>query len=126
MPQKAKNSDVNPNRDEFDASNAEELDALEVNLAQDGDDFRASDDGTGLIDDELAEERIEGLTEVGPDLENKGVVNAVPGRDDTSTTLRRHYANSGIARDQDVEEDNLDEPRDEMISGRQGDEDTAA
>jgi N utilization substance protein A len=137
MPQKFKNHDLNPGSspsessiaresEKFDASIDEELDALEVNMTQDGDEFRDSDDGSGLIDDELAEERVEDLTEVGPDVEYKGLVSADPGRDDTSATLRRHYANAGRARDEEVPEDNLDEPRDEVITGRDIDEDSAA
>jgi transcription termination/antitermination protein NusA len=139
MPEKSRNNDVNPNRssspsetniaresEKFDASIDEELDALEVNLTQDADEFRDSDDGTGLIDDELAEERVEDLTEVGPDLDNKGVVNAAPGRDDTSSTLRRHYANAPSGQAEDVTDDNLDEPRDEVLTDRNFDEDTAA
>ncbi len=139
MPEKSRNNDLNLNRgsspsesniaresEKFDASIDEELDALEVNLTQDGDEFRDDDDGTGLIDDELAEERVEDLTEVGPDLEDKGVINAAPGRDDTSVTLRRHYAKTGSARAEDVADDTLDEPRDEVITDRKIDEDTAA
>lgn len=136
MPQKSSNSDLNPGSsserniaresEKFDASIDEELDALEVNLTQDADDFHDPDNGTGLIDDELAEERVEDLTEVGPDVEDKGVISAAPGRDDTSSTLRRHYANTGSVRAEDLADDSLDEPRDEVITNRKIDEDTAA
>ncbi len=76
MPRKSNANEV----DKFDASNAEEIDALEVNLVQDGDDVRDPEDGTGLIGDDVARDQIEGMTEVGPDLGDKGVDSVAPGR----------------------------------------------
>jgi hypothetical protein len=108
----------------LDASTEEEIDALEVNLMQDGDDLRDSQDGTGYIVDDLARDQIEGLTEVGPELADKGVESVAPGRTDTSATLRRHHGNTGIARAEEM--DNMDEPRDETISDRKVDKGTAA
>ncbi|HWG19995.1 MAG TPA: hypothetical protein VG225_05640 [Terracidiphilus sp.] len=110
---------------QLDASTEEEVDALRVNLTQDTG-VQDTRNGTGKIADDLARERIAGMTEVGPDLENKGVVSAVPGRDDTSSILRRHHPNTGLARAQDVVEGNLDEPRDEARMDRKVDEGTAA
>jgi hypothetical protein len=49
----------------------------------------------------------------------------VPGRDDTSETLRRHHPNTDVARADAVVEGNLDEPRDEEVGERMVDEGTA-
>ena len=105
-----------PDQDKFDelrASTEEELDALELNAqdddeAMDGDEIRDLDDGTGLIGDDVAQERIEELAEVGPDAGDRGAVSVAPGRDDTSWLLRKHRSRSD-----DVLEANLDEPRDD-------------
>lgn len=112
--------------DKLDASTDEEIDALEVNLNQDDDSIRNTSYGTGLIDDDLAAESVEDFTESGPDLTDKGVNSLVPGRDDTSATLRHHHPNTEIARAQDVVEGNLDEPRDEARIERKVDEGTGA
>jgi N utilization substance protein A len=119
-------SDIAADLHRFDASIDEEIDALEVDLEQDGDEFRDPDEGTGLIDDELAQERVEEMTEVGPDLDDKGVVTAVPGRENTSEKLRRHYRNTGAAKADEVTEDTVDEPRDEAFSKRTGKKGTAS
>lgn len=111
--------------DQLDAASDEEVDALRVNLRQD-DKVRDARDGTGLVADEVAAERMAGLTEAGPDLSDKGVASVVPGRDDTGRILRRHHPNTGLARAQNVVEGNLDEPRDESLSERKVDEGTAA
>ena len=109
----------------LNASTEEEVDALRVDLMQDprGRDTR---DGTGKIVDEVAREHMAGLTEVGHDLDDKGVVSAVPGRDNPSGILRRHHPNTEIARAQDVVEGNVDEPRDEGRMERKVDDGTAA
>lgn len=109
----------------LNASTDEEVDALRVDLMQDprGRDTR---DGTGKIVDELARERMAGMTETGPELDDKGVVSAVPGRDNPSGILRRHHPNTEIARSQDVVEGNVEEPRDEGRMERKVDDGTAA
>lgn len=109
----------------LNASTDEEVDALRVNLVQDqrGHDTR---NGTGKIVDELARERMAGMTETGPELDDKGVVSVVPGRDNPSGILRRHHPNMEIARSQDLGEGNMDEPRDESRMERKVDEGTAA
>jgi hypothetical protein len=109
----------------LNASTEEEVDALRVDLMQDprGRDTR---NGTGKIVDELAREHMAGMTETGPELDDKGVVSAVPGRDNPSGILRRHHPNTEIARSQDVVEGNMDEPRDESRMERKVDEGTAA
>jgi hypothetical protein len=109
----------------LNASTDEEVDALRVDLMQDprGHDTR---DGTGKIVDELAREHMAGMTETGPELDDKGVVTAVPGRDNPSGILRRHHPNTEIARSQDVVEGTMDEPRDESRMERKVDEGTAA
>jgi len=110
----------------LDASTDEELDALEIDLTQDdGDDLR-TDDGTGIVSDDLAQERIEELTEVGPDAGDRGVVNAAPGHDDTSKTLRRHNRSYEAERAEETAEASLDEPRDEEVGERIIDEDDVA
>jgi N utilization substance protein A len=113
------------NKDEMqllDASTAEEIDALEINLLQDGDEFRDPDDGTGRIDDEIARDQIEGMTEVGPELVEKGVDSVAPGSDDSSDTLRRHRPATRIMRAGDQVERNQEEPRDEVFTDREADE----
>jgi N utilization substance protein A len=122
MSQNTKNSEF----DQFDASTAEEIDALEVNLLQDGDDIRDDDDGTGPIEDDVARDQIEGMTEVGPDLIDKGVESVSPGREDTSAALRRLRPTTRIARAEDQVESTSDEPRDEAFMDRESGEDTAA
>lgn len=122
MPGKSINSEFQ----KLDASTDEELDALQIDLTQDdGDDMR-TDDGSGIITDDVAQERIEELTEVGPDAGDRGVVNAAPCREDTSKTLRRHNRSYEAARAEETAEASLDEPRDEEVGERIIDEDDAA
>ncbi|HEY3627269.1 MAG TPA: hypothetical protein VGL00_13330 [Terracidiphilus sp.] len=111
--------------DKLDAETEEELDALRVNLVQDGGESHTTDT-SGRIVDETAEEEIARFTEVGPMQPDQGVVSVEPGRDDTSRVLRRHHPNTTIARAQDVVEGNLDEPMDEQVTDRKVDEGTAA
>ena len=103
----------------------EEVDALRVDLVQDarGRDTR---DGTGRIVDELAAAQMAAITETGPELEDKGVVSVVPGRDNTSGILRRRHPNTSVARAQDVVEGKLEEPRDDGRIERKVDDGTAA
>ena len=114
------NADIAAEVHRFDASNAEEIDALQVDLEQDGDEFRDQDGGTGVIDDELARDQVEEMTESGPELVDKGVDSVAPGRDDTSATLRSHYRTTGIRQAEIVTEDTIDEPRDEAFADRKG------
>ena len=111
--------------DQLQATTEEEVDALRVNLTQDGvppDPSR----GSGHVVDDTAEEELARFTEVGPMQPVQGAATVEPGRDDTSRTLRRHHPNTAVARAQDVVEGNLDEPRDEAIMERKVDEGTAA
>jgi len=110
----------------LNAETDEEVDALRVNLAQDDDSMQNTRYGTGKIVDDMAKDRIAGMTEVGRDLDDKGVNSVVPGRDNTSSVLRSRHLNTGIARAQNVGEGNLDEPRDESKLDRKVDEGTAA
>src|SRR6202008_1857593 len=54
-----------------EASLAEEEDALRLDLTQD-DEEPVSEDGTGLIDDEVAQEELAEITETGEDLDTEG------------------------------------------------------
>jgi hypothetical protein len=108
--------------DELDASTEEELDALRVNLFQDSAPA-SSRDGSGRVNDELAEERITKLTEVGPLDSNMGAVSLEPGRDDTSAILRRHNRNVESADPDAIAEGNLDQPMDEAVSEPKTDKD---
>jgi hypothetical protein len=110
--------------DELDAGTNEELDALQVNLYQE-DERPNARYGSGLIVDDAAEERIARFTESDPMLENLGAESVEPGRDDTSSVLRRHHANTTIARSDAVVEGNLDEPMDEIKTEPSVDEGTA-
>ncbi len=99
--------------DALDASTEEELDALEVDMVQDGDPFDARD-GTGRVDDDVAEEEIAAFTEVGPMADDRGAESVAPGRDDTSAVLRRHRPHSETGSDWDtIVEDSIDPPLDE-------------
>ena len=69
-----------------DASLDEEIDALEQDLTQDGEQ-RVSGDGSGEIVDELAEERLAEVTEVGSDLDTEGGISLVPGHEDVSDRI---------------------------------------
>ena len=109
----------------LDATIEEEVDALRVDLVQDGG-VSHTTDSSGRVVDDVAEEELARFTEVGPMQTNQGVVSVEPGRDDTSRVLRRHHPNTSVARAQDVVEGNLDEPRDEEIMERKVDEGTAA
>ncbi len=110
--------------DELDASTNEELDALQVNLYQE-DERPNARDGSGLIVDDAAEERIARFTESDPRESDMGAISVEPGRDDTSSVLRRHHPNTTIARSDAVVEGNLDEPMDETKSEPSADEGTA-
>lgn len=100
--------------DELQATTEEEIDALEINLVQDG--VSRSDDSSGRVIDDAAEEEIARFTEVGPTQANQGAVSVEPGRDDTSRILRKHQPR--VAGTQSVVEGNLDEPRDEEVTER--------
>ena len=110
--------------EKLNASIEEEIDALRVDLVQDGGMSRTTDT-SGRVVDEVAEEEIARFTEVGPMQPDQGVVSVEPGRNDTSRRLRSHHPNT-VARAQDVVEGNLDEPRDEEVGERKVDEGTAA
>lgn len=109
----------------LEASTEEEVDALRVDLFQD-DERPAAGDGSGLVVDDLAEAEVAKFTEVGPLQPNRGAESLVPGRDNTSTILRRHHPSSEVARSEDVVEGNLDEPKDDIQGERKVDEGTAA
>src|SRR5258708_31550732 len=111
MPQKTTKNEFQ----QIDASTAEEIDALELNLQQGDDGIRDDEDGTGLIEDDVARDQIEGMTEVGADLVDKGVDNVAPGRDDANATLRRHRPTTRFGHAEDQLEANLDEPRHEVF-----------
>jgi len=91
-----------------EASLDEEIDALKQDLTQ-SEEEPADKDGTGIIRDEVAEERIAELTEVGPDLDDEGAESLVPGREDTSATLVEHEIAPELSQDDAVVEGNIDE-----------------
>ncbi len=107
--------------DALDAGTDEELDALELDLVQDGDPFDARD-GSGRVDDDVAEEQIAAFTEVGPMADDRGGESLAPGREDTSAVIRRHRAHFEADDDSDVDDDsdaivegNIDPPLDEEL-----------
>jgi transcription termination/antitermination protein NusA len=104
-----------------EASLDEEIDALKQDLTQ-SEEEPESADGTGIINDEVAEERIAELTEVGPDLDEEGAESVVPGRDDTSETLVAHETHPEAGEDDAVVEGNVEEVRDEEVEGKKVDE----
>jgi transcription termination/antitermination protein NusA len=95
----------------LDASTDEEVDALRVGFFQE-DERSDAEDGSGRVVDDLAEEKVAKFTEVGPRSGDRGAESLLPGRDDTSSTLRRHHPDT--VRTEDGAEGNLDEPREEM------------
>src|SRR5215475_13346975 len=94
-----------------DAQAEEEIDALELDLTQDGEEL-PSEDGSGLISDELAEERLAEVTETGEALEDEGAESLDPGREDTSEVIAKHHPHPD---NDEVGEGNLDEPKEEKI-----------
>jgi len=111
--------------EELDASTDEELDALQVNLLQE-DDLSSARDGSGIVVDDLAEERIAKLTETGPYEGDQGVVSVAPGHDDTSSILRRHHPTPDGAHADAILEGNVDDPQDQINSGAWTGKDTNA
>jgi N utilization substance protein A len=105
------------------ASSEEEVDALKLDLTQEGEE-PASEDGSGRVVDEVAEERIAEVTEVGPALDAEGAESLVPGRDDTSAVLAEHETNPEVARDEAVVEGNVEEVREEELGEKKVDEGT--
>jgi hypothetical protein len=98
--------------DALDASTDEEVDALQVNLLQD-DELSSARDGSGIVIDDLAEERIAKLTETGPFEGDQGAVSVSPGDDDTSSILRKHHPYAEGAHGDAILEGNVDGPGDE-------------
>jgi N utilization substance protein A len=109
--------DIGRQKARQDAATEEELDALQVNLVQDDDSRRNTQYGTGVIVDDVAQERIAGATEVGKELEDRGVNAVVPGREDTSARLRRRHPDTGMAPTGSVVEGNVEETPDEGGGG---------
>lgn len=116
-------SETEQQLNELDASTDEEIDALQVNLMQD--DGPGSRDGSGRVIDDVAEEQIARFTETGPMQDDLGAEPVAPGREDTSSRLRKHHPRMVGARSEAVVEGNLDEPRDEEVEDRKVDEGTA-
>lgn len=81
-----------------DASLDEEEDALKLDLTQEGEEAPA-EDGTGPVNDEVAAQQIEEITESGPAVEDEGAEPVTPGRQDTSEKLAEN-----AVPDQDVAE----------------------
>jgi transcription termination/antitermination protein NusA len=79
-----------------DASLDEEEDALRLDLTQDGEE-PPSEEGSGLIDDEVAEEQLAEITETGEELDAEGAESVVPGVHDTSEKLRETAVDADIA-----------------------------
>jgi transcription termination/antitermination protein NusA len=86
-----------------DASLAEEEDALRLDLTQEED--GPSRDGSGLIRDDVAEEELAEITEVGPDLDTEGGESVDPGQQDTSERLRENEVDEDIAESSEFHEE---------------------
>jgi N utilization substance protein A len=109
-----------------DASADEEIDALRQDLTQAGEEPENTRDGTGRITDEVAEERLAEVTEVGPYVDDRGAEAVVPGREDTSAVLAEHETNPEVARDEAVVEGNIEETRQDRFDEKKVDEGTGA
>jgi N utilization substance protein A len=96
--------------------------AAQSRLLTQSDEEPESEDGSGLINDEVAEERIAELTEVGPDLDGEGAESLVPGREDTSELLAEHEVHPEVDGDESVIEDSVEEVRDEEVGEKKFDE----
>src|SRR5580700_4102273 len=107
------------------AQSAEELDALQQDLTQAGEE-PVSSEGSGLISDEVAEERLAEITEVGPDLDEEGAESVVPGRDDTSEVLAEHAVDPEVAGDGVVDEGNVGDVREDALDEKKDDEGSGA
>ena len=116
---------------ESDASLEEEEDALRLDLTQGGsedavEEASSEDEGSGLINDDVAEERLAELTETGPMLDQEGAKPVAPGREDTSRRLAKHNPDFDAARSEAVVEGNVEEVKEEEIGERKVDEGTGA
>jgi N utilization substance protein A len=74
---------------ERDSAEEEEA-ALRLDNGEESEEIPDNRDGSGLIVDEIAAQRMEKLTESGEDVGEFGVEILVPGRDDTSAALQTH------------------------------------
>src|SRR5579884_485095 len=97
-----------------DAQAEEEGDALKQDLTQAAEE-PPSGDGSGTISDEVAEERLAEVTEVGPALAGEGADTL-----ETSEELAGHHPEK--ARPEAVVEGNVDEPKEEETGERKVDE----
>jgi len=98
-----------------EASLDEEIDALQQDLTQ-SEEEPESEDGSGRINDEIAEERIAEMTEDGSALDGEGAESLVPGREDTSELLAEHQVHPEVDGDEAVIEDSVEEVKDEENS----------
>ncbi len=119
----AEDAEVAAARKAEEASIDEEIDALQQDLTQSGEE-PVSEDGSGLIADDVAEERLAEVTEVGPDLDEEGAEAVAPGQQDTSEVLAAHELNPELAGDEAVVEGNVEEVKDEETGDRKVDEGT--
>jgi len=92
-----------------DASLAEEEEALKLDLTQDDGDRAgeesAENEGSGLIDDEVAEEQIGEITETGEGAEDDGAESVAPGHQDTSHRLRETAVMDDVAESAELQEE---------------------
>jgi N utilization substance protein A len=95
-----------------EASLDEEIDALEQDLTQ-SDEEPDDSESTGIIRDDVAEERLAELTETGPDLDEEGAEAVAPGNEDTSETLVEHETHPEAGEDDAVVGGNVDQVRDD-------------
>ncbi len=109
-----------------DASTEEQLDALRQGLTQAGSEPENTRDSTGLVSDEVAEERLAEITEVGPYVDNRGAEPVAPGHEDTSAVLAEHGTNPDVDTDEAVVEGNVEETRQDRFDEKKADEGTGA
>ena len=121
--QAAGETDITAAQRAEEASSEEEIAALEQDLTQSGEE-PVSADGSGSIVDEVAEERMAELTEVGPGLDEEGAESLVPGREDVSERLVENETDPEAADDEAVVEGNVEEVREEALGEKEVDEET--
>jgi N utilization substance protein A len=119
--QAAGETDITAAQHAEEASSEEEIEALEQDLTQSGEESPSAD-GSGLINDEVAEERLAEITEVGPSLDEEGAESLVPGREDVSERLVENETNPEMDGEDAVLEGNVEEVKEEELGEKKVDE----
>ncbi len=102
-----------------DAETSEEIAALQQDLTQEGKEFQ-SEDSSGVIHSEIAEEAIAEYTESGSAADADGAEPVAAGTEDVSATIVRHQRHAKGVGPEDVEEQAFADSADTEIGGDKG------